>query len=93
MYYLPPSHFSRYIRRGNLHPDISARCSDPKLGFVIGKCPEAHIRDMSFPKIYPQAAMYGVRLEKLILKQHDVKNNQWTDSPRKMLWLQSPQKN
>ena len=54
-----------------------------KLTYVIGKCRVAPIRHTTIPKIELQAAVYGVRLRKQILRQHDVKNDKihlWYDS-------------
>ena len=44
-----------------------------KLTYVIGKCRVALIRHMTIPKLELQAAVYGVRLRKQILNEHDVK--------------------
>ena len=43
-----------------------------KLTYVIGKCRVALIRHMTIPKLELQAAVYGVRLRKQILNEHDV---------------------
>ena len=54
-----------------------------KLTDVIGKCRVAPIRHMTIPKLELQAAVYGIRLRKQILNEHDVKIDKifhWTDS-------------
>ena len=43
------------------------------LTYVIGKCRVAPIRHMTIPKLELQAAVYGVRLRKQILNEHDVR--------------------
>ena len=66
-----------------------------KLSYVIGKCRVAPIRHMTIPKLELQAAVYGVRLRKLILIEHDVKIDDiyhWTDSSTVLHWLQSADK-
>ena len=53
-----------------------------KLTHVIGKCCVAPIRHMTIPKLELQATVYGVRLRKQILNEHDVKCDKifhWTD--------------
>ena len=55
-----------------------------KLTYVIGKCRVAPIRHMTIPKLELQAAVYGVRLRKQILNEHDVRIDKiyhWTTSP------------
>ena len=50
------------------------RCASwHKLTYVIGKCRVAPIRHMTIPKLDLQAAVYGVRLRKQTLNEHDVK--------------------
>ena len=66
-----------------------------KLSYVIGKCRVAPIRHMTIPKLELQAAVYGVRLRKLILSEHDVKIDSiyhWTDSSTVLQWLQAADK-
>ena len=43
------------------------------LTYVIGKCRVAPIRHMTIPKLELRAAVYGVRLRKQILNEHDVR--------------------
>ena len=50
---------------------------------------------MTIPKLELQAAVYGVRLRKLILTEHDVKIDNiyhWTDSSTVLQWLQAADK-
>ena len=66
-----------------------------KLTYVIGKCRVAPIRHMSIPKLELQAAVYGVRLRKQILKEHDVRIDKiyhWTDSSTVLQLLQAARK-
>ena len=54
-----------------------------KLTYVIGKCRVAPIRHTTIPKLDFQAAVYGVRLRKQILREHDFRIDKtfyWTDS-------------
>ena len=63
-----------------------------KLTYVIGKNSVAHIRHMTTPKLELQAAVYGVRLRKQILSEHDVridKTYHWNDSSTVLQWLQA----
>ena len=51
--------------------------------YVIGKCRVAPIRHTTILKLELQAAVYGVRLRKQILNEHDVRIDEiyhWTDS-------------
>ena len=62
-----------------------------KLTYVIGKGRLAPIRHMTVSKLELQAAVYGVRLRKQILIEHDVKIDKiyyWTDSSTVLQWLQ-----
>ena len=66
-----------------------------KLTYVIGKCRVAPIRHTTIPKLELQAAVYGVRLKRQILREHDVKIDKvyhWTDSSTVLQWLQSAHK-
>ena len=66
-----------------------------KLTYVIGKCRVALIRHMTIPKLELQAAVYGVRLRKQMLNEHDVKIDKiyhWTGSSTVLQWLQAAQK-
>ena len=66
-----------------------------KLTYVIGKCRVAPIRHMTVPKLELQAAVYGVRLRRQVLNEHDVKIGKiyhWTDSSTVLQWLQAAHK-
>ena len=66
-----------------------------KLTYVIGKCRVASIRHLTIPKLELQDAVYGVRLRKQILNEHDVridKISHWTDSSTVLQWLQAAHK-
>ena len=54
-----------------------------KLNYVIGKCTVAPIRNTKIPKLELQAAVYGVRFRRHILRENGVKIDKafyWTDS-------------
>ena len=62
---------------------------------MLGKCRVAPIRHMTIPKLELQAAVYGIRLRKQILNEHDVKIDNifhWTDLSTVLLWLQAAHK-
>ena len=66
-----------------------------KLTYVIGNCRVAPIRHTTIPKLELQAAVYGVRLKRQILREHDVKIDKvyhWTDLSTVLHWLQSAHK-
>ena len=66
-----------------------------KLTYVIGKCRVAPIKHMTIPKLELQAAVYGVRLRKQILNEHDVRIDKilhWADSSTVLQWLQAAHK-
>ena len=66
-----------------------------KQTYVIGKCRVAPIRHMTITKLELQAAVYGVRLRKQILNEHDVKINEilhWSDLSTFLQWLQAAHK-
>ena len=66
-----------------------------KLTYVVGKCRVAPIRHMTIPKLELQAAVYGVRLRKQLLNEHDVRIDKiyhWTDSSTVLQWLQAAHK-
>ncbi|XP_075254852.1 uncharacterized protein LOC142346222 [Convolutriloba macropyga] len=66
-----------------------------KLTYVIGKCRVEPMRHTTIPKLKLQAAVYGVRLRRQILKEHDVnidKTYHWTDSSTVLQWLHSADK-
>ncbi|XP_075262529.1 uncharacterized protein LOC142354149 [Convolutriloba macropyga] len=77
---------------------ISAYVQDEatvKLAYMIGKCRVAPIRHTMIPKLELQAAVYGVRLSRQILREHDVKIDkryQCTDLSTAVPWLQSVHK-
>ena len=55
----------------------------------------ASIRHMTIPKLELQAAVYGIRLRKQILKEHDVRIKKiyhWTNSSTVLQWLQAAHK-
>ena len=59
-----------------------------KLTYAIGKCLVAPIRHMTITKLETQAAVYGVRLRKQILSEHEVRIDKifhLTDSSRAKL--------
>ena len=54
-----------------------------KFTYVIGKCRVARIRHTTIPKLELQATVYGVRLRRQILREHDVSIDKiypWVDS-------------
>ncbi|XP_075263603.1 uncharacterized protein LOC142355282 [Convolutriloba macropyga] len=66
-----------------------------KLLYVIGTCRVAPIRHTTIPKLELQAAVYGVRLRRQILREHDVKIDKidhWTNLSTFSQWLQSAHK-
>ena len=66
-----------------------------KVTYVIGKCRVAPIRHKTIPNLELQAAVYGVRQKRQILREHDVKIDKvyhWTDSSTVLQWLQSAHK-
>ena len=66
-----------------------------RLTYVIGKCRVAPIRHMTIPKLELQAAVYGIRLRKQILNEHDVKIDKlyhWTGLSIVLQWLQAAHK-
>ena len=65
------------------------------LTYVIGKCHVAPIRHTTIPKLELQAAVYGVRLSRQILRDHDEKIDKiyhWTDSSTVLQLLYSAHK-
>ena len=89
------SHFHGRVRRAMC---IVAYLQDEatiRFTYVIGKCRVAPIRHMTIPKSELQAAVYGDRLRKQILSEHDVRIDkfyQWTDSSTVLQWLQAAHK-
>ena len=66
-----------------------------KLTYVMGKCRGAPIRHTTIPRLELQAAVYGVRLRRQILREHDVRIDKiyhWNDSSTVLQWLQSAHK-
>ena len=60
--------------------------------FVLGNCRIAPIKQLSIPRLELQAALYSVRLRKLIVEEHDLlidSVTHWTDSITVPQWLQS----
>ena len=65
------------------------------LTYVIGKCRVPLIRHMTIPKLDLQVAVYGVRLRKQTLSEHDFRNDNvyhWTNSSTVLHWLQAAHK-
>ena len=63
-----------------------------KLTYVIEKCRVALMRHTTIPKLKLQSAVYGVRLRRQILREHDVKIDKiyhWTGSNTVLQWLLS----
>ena len=61
-----------------------------EVAFVIGKCRVAPIRNMTVARLEMQAAVFGVRLQELILEEHDFDLDRiihWTDSTTVLQWL------
>ena len=76
------------IFRGELEDGI-------EVSFVLGKCRIASIKQLSIPRLELQAALYSVRLRKLIIQEHDLPINcvtHWTDSVTVLQWLNSAEK-
>ena len=66
-----------------------------KLTYMIGKCRVAPIRHKTIPQLELQAAVYGVRLRRPILREHDVRIDKiyhWTNSSTVLQCLQSAHK-
>ena len=66
-----------------------------RLTYMIGKCRLAPIRHMTIPKLELPAAVYGIRLRKQILNEHDVRIEKiyhWVDSSSVLQWLQAAHK-
>ena len=66
-----------------------------EVSFVLGKCRIAPIKQLSIPRLELQAALYSVRLRKLILQEHDISIDSvthWTDSVTVLQWLYSADK-
>ena len=63
-----------------------------EVSFVLGKCRIAPIKQLSIPRLELQAALYSVRLRKLIVEEHDLlidSVTHWTDSITVLQWLHS----
>ena len=66
-----------------------------EVSFVLGKCRIAPIKQLSIPRLELQAALYSVRLRKLIIQEHDLPISSvthWTDSVTVLQWLNSADK-
>ena len=66
-----------------------------RLTYVIGKCRVTPIRHLTIPNLDLQAAVYGVRLRKQILSEHDVRTAKiyhWTNSSTVLQWIQAAHK-
>ena len=67
-----------------------------ELAYVVEKCRVAPMKQQSIPRLELQAAMYGTRLEQLIVDEHDVEFERiffWTDSTTVLQWLHGADKN
>ena len=85
----------RRVRRSNVHRGISARRSNVETHLCVRKFRVAPIRDTTIPQLELQAAVYGVRLRRQILREHDVRTDKiyhWTDSSTVLQWLQAAHK-
>ena len=90
MYKLEVTHFHRQVRRINVHRGIPEKRNNV----------ETHLCDRKMPCCTyqthdDQAAVYGVRLRRPIMRKHDVKIFKiyhWTDSSTVLQWLQSAHK-
>ena len=63
-----------------------------EVSFVLGKCKIAPVKQLSIPRLELKAALYSVRLRKLIVEKHDLLNDNvthWTDSITVLQWLHS----
>ena len=63
-----------------------------EVSFVLGKSRIAPIKQLSTPRLELQAALYSVRLRKLIVEEHDLlidSVTHWTDSITELQWLHS----
>ena len=61
-----------------------------EVSFVLGKCRIAPMKQLSIPRLELQAALYSVRLRKLIVQEHDLlidNVTHWTDSITVLQWL------
>ncbi|XP_075239333.1 uncharacterized protein LOC142334891 [Convolutriloba macropyga] len=73
--------------------------AEPQLSSILGLNwnvdTDTPIRHTTIPKLELQAAVYGVRLKRQIVREHDVKIDKvylWTDSSTVLQWLQSAHK-
>ncbi|XP_075248374.1 uncharacterized protein LOC142341333 [Convolutriloba macropyga] len=77
------------------YPQVQATLKLTYVMFYYLKCRVAPTRHTTILKLRHQAAVYGVRLRRQILREHDVnldKIYHWTDSSTVLLWLQSAHK-
>ena len=103
---LPRMYFSAIPQNVQLHifcdASLEARCilaffraetdAGNEVSFVLGKCRIAPIKHLSIPRLELQAALYSVRLRKLIVEEHDLlidSVTNWTDSITVLQWLHS----
>ena len=101
---LPRKYFSNIPKNVQLHifsdASLEAMCivayfrgeieEGIELSFVLCKCRIAPIKQLSIPRLELQAALYSVRLRKLIIQEHDLPINSvthWTDSVTVLQWL------
>ena len=106
---LPRKYFSNIPKNLQLHifsdASLEAMCivayfrgeteEGIEVSFVLGKCRIAPIKQLSIPRLELQAALYSVRLRKLIIEEHDLPINSvthWTDSVTVLQWLNSADK-
>ena len=103
---LPRRYFSAIPQNVQLHlfcdASLEAMCnlayfraeSDAgnEVSFVLGKCRIAPIKQLFFPRLELQAALYSVPLKKMIVEEHDLlidSVTHWTDSITVLQWLHS----
>ena len=63
-----------------------------EVSFVLGKCRIAPTKQLSVARLELQAAVFSVRLRKLIVEEHDLlidSVTHWTDSITILQWLHS----
>ena len=89
---LSRKHFSKVPKNVQLHTfsdaSLEAMCivayfrgeleDGIEVSFVLGKCGIAPSKQLSIPRLELQAALYSVRLRKLIIQEHDLPVNSVT---------------